>query len=311
MHRRIEKLDPDNLRFQYPNKLHIVPLPNLGGVFPILKEDMGTYIETDEFKKIYQQVIQLKNLKLIVFDPLASFVHADVNSDPAAGASLTGLLSRLATETNATVLMCHHMSKLREDGTISKPEQARNMIRGTSALVDGVRCAFALWQIDEKSAKQRCFDLNEEYQRNRCYDGAVVKSNGPANREIRKFVRDLDTGLLVDRTDIINDFELGSDRNVRLNALFSWIESCEENGRALCQRGGADSVSARLDDNDAPQSLRTLSTSSIDRLIQTLISENKIAKYSFTITGGRKWLGTLSGSMSRGQYEATTARDNI
>ena len=311
MHRRIEKLDPDNLRFQYPNKLHIVPLPNLGGVFPILKEDMGTYIETDEFKKIYQQVIQLKNLKLIVFDPLASFVHADVNSDPAAGASLTGLLSRLATETNATVLMCHHMSKLREDGTISKPEQARNMIRGTSALVDGVRCAFALWQIDEKSAKQRCFDLNEEYQRNRCYDGAVVKSNGPANREIRKFVRDLDTGLLMDRTDIINDFELGSDRNVRLNALFSWIESCEENGRALCQRGGADSVSARLDDNDAPQSLRTLSTSSIDRLIQTLISENKIAKYSFTITGGRKWLGTLSGAMSRGQYEATTARDNV
>ena len=92
MHRRIERLDESGLRFDYPNKLHVVPLPNVGGVFPILRDNMGDYSETDEFKKIYKQILQLDNLKLIVFDPLASFVHADVNADPAAGAALTWLV---------------------------------------------------------------------------------------------------------------------------------------------------------------------------------------------------------------------------
>ena len=131
MHRRIERLDEEGLRFDYPNKLHVVPLPNVGGVFPILRDNMGDYSETDEFKKIYEQILQLDNLKLIVFDPLASFVHADVNADPAAGAALTGLLSRVATETGASVIVCHHMTKVQGDKIISKPEEARNLIRGT------------------------------------------------------------------------------------------------------------------------------------------------------------------------------------
>ena len=62
------------------------------------------------------------------------FVHADVNSDPAAGAALTGLLAQVATETGASVMMCHHMTKIKDDVAVASPEQARNMIRGTSAL---------------------------------------------------------------------------------------------------------------------------------------------------------------------------------
>ena len=167
MHRRIERLDEAGERFDYPNRLHVVPLPNVGGVFPILRDNMGDYSETDEFKKIYEQILQLSNLKLIVFDPLASFVHADVNADPAAGAALTGLLSRVATETGSSVIVCHHMTKVQGDKVISKPEEARNLIRGTSALVDGVRSAFALWQVDEKTSVGRCNDLGVPIDRDR------------------------------------------------------------------------------------------------------------------------------------------------
>ena len=67
-------------------------LPNVGGVFPILQETHDGYRTSDEFDKIYRQILQMKNLKLIVFDPLALFVHADVNSDPS-GVCLTGLLA--------------------------------------------------------------------------------------------------------------------------------------------------------------------------------------------------------------------------
>ena len=311
MHRRIERLDEEGLRFDYPNKLHVVPLPNVGGVFPILRDNMGDYSETDEFKKIYEQILQLENLKLIVFDPLASFVHADVNSDPAAGAALTGLLARVATETGASVIVCHHMTKVQGDKIISKPEEARNLIRGTSALVDGVRCAFAIWQLDEKTARSRCHDLGIEYQRNRCFDGAVVKSNGPANRDIRSFVRDTFTGLLQDRTEQILNLNQSNQSQMRKDAMFRWIQDCEANGRALCQRGGADSIIERLTDSDAPAILQNISQYVADQIVRELLSERRIDKYSFTTTGGRKWLGTTNGVMSRGEYEAVTARDNV
>lgn len=311
MHRRIERLDEAGLRFDYPNKLHVVPLPNVGGVFPILRDNMGDYSETDEFKKIYEQILQLDNLKLIVFDPLASFVHADVNADPAAGAALTGLLARVATETGASVLVCHHMSKVQGDKVISRPEEARNLIRGTSALVDGVRCAFAIWQLDEKTARGRCNDLGIEYQRNRCFDGAVVKSNGPANRDIRNFVRDTFSGLLQDRTEQVRNVGRSNQTTIRKDAMFNWIADCERNGRALCQMGGADGLSQRLTDVDAPQSLSGLSQPQLDRIVRELLAERRIEKFRFTTTGGQKWLGTVNGVMSRGEYEAVTARDNV
>ena len=89
MHRRIERLDPNNDRFNYENELRVVSLPNVGGVFPILQSVHGELTTSSEFERIYEQILQMQNLKLIIFDPLASFVHADVNSDPSAGAALT------------------------------------------------------------------------------------------------------------------------------------------------------------------------------------------------------------------------------
>ena len=312
MHRRIERLDFDNQRANYQHELRIVSLPNVGGVFPILQETHDGYRTSDEFDKLYEQILQMKDLKLIVFDPLASFVHADVNSDPAAGAALTGLLAQIATETGAAVIMCHHMTKVKEDLVVSTPEQARNMIRGTSALVDGVRCAFALWQVDEATGRRRCQDLGIDYKRNKCFDGAVVKSNGPANRNIRHFIRDDFSGLLLDRSEDISRLHSGSNKEIKKNALFSWIADCEREGRAMTQQSGADAILQRMSaDADAPRVLNNCTQRMIDGLVRELIQEGRIAKYSFSRSGGRKWLGTIDGEMSRGEYEATTATENV
>jgi len=178
-------------------------------------------------------------------------------------------------------------------------------------LVDGVRCAFAIWQVDEKTARGRCNDLGIEYQRNRCFDGAVVKSNGPANRDIRSFVRSTLSGLLEDRTEQIRNLGQSNQASLRKEAMFRWIQDCEAGGRALCQRGGADSIIERLSDSEAPVPLNNISQYIADQIVRDLITERRIEKYSFTTTGGRKWLGTVDGVMSRGEYEAVTARDNV
>jgi 5S rRNA maturation endonuclease (ribonuclease M5) len=312
MHRRVERLDMDNHRNNFEHELRIVSLPNVGGVFPIMQETHEGYRTSDEFDKLYEQIKQMTNLKLIVFDPLASFVHADVNADPAAGAALTGLLAQIATETGASVIMCHHMTKIKEDLVVSSPEQARNMIRGTSALVDGVRCAFALWQVDEATGRRRCQDLGIDYQRNRCFDGAVVKSNGPANRAIRHFIRDMHSGLLVDRSDDIQRLHSGTNREIKKTALYNWIINCEDQGRAMTQQSGADALLQRMmSDADAPKVLNNSTQRILDGLVRDLIQEGMIAKYSFSVSGGRKWLGACDGPMSRGEYEASTARDNV
>lgn len=311
MHRRIERLDGLDERMSYPHDLRVVPLPNVGGVFPIMNEANGEFSTTEEFEKIYEQILQIPNLKLIVFDPLASFVHADVNADPAAGAALMGLLAQIATETGASVLMCHHMTKIKDDAVVKTPEQARNLIRGTSALVDGVRSAFALWQVDTARGQKVCEQLGVPYQRNRCFDGAVVKSNGPADRNVRHFVRDTMSGLLVDRTEEIAAHEQGSAKEIKLDALLAWIVECERTGIALTHSSGNNAVGNRVNDADAPECLQGLAKITLENYVRELHRAGKIGKFQLTPTGGKIWLGAPNGDMSAGVYEPTTGRDNV
>ena len=78
----------------------------------------------------------------------------------------------------------------------------------------------------------------------------------------------------------------------------------------MCQQGGADSLSNRMTDADAPDALANLSQRVLDGIVRELITEGRIDKFSFS-TAGRKWLGTVNGLMSQGEYEATTATDNV
>ena len=311
MHRRVERLDPFEERHGYAHDLKIVSLQNVGGVFAVMNESGGEFGTTEEFEKIYEQILQISNLKLIVFDPLASFVHADVNADPAAGAALTGLLARMATETGASVLVCHHMTKIKDDAVVKTPEQARNLIRGTTALVDGVRSSFAMWQVDTARGKKTCERLGMPYQRNSCFDGAVVKSNGPASRNVRHFVRDPLTGLLNDRTDEIAAMNTGTALEIKLTAMYDWIIECENNGVALTHMSGNNGVHKRSEDADAPEVLRGVSKHTLERYVRDLQQEGRIDKFQLTATGGRIWLGSVEGPMSRGEYEAVTGRDNV
>ena len=207
--------------------------------------------------------------------------------------------------------MCHHMTKVKDDAVIKTPEQARNLIRGTSALVDGVRSAFALWQVDTNRGQKTCERLGVPYQRNTCFDGAVVKSNGPASRNVRHFVRDPMTGLLVDKTEQIEALDSGSAREIKLDAMYEWIVQCEDRGIALTHMSGNNAVSKRVEDADAPEVLQGLSKSVLENYVRDLHRSGRIDKFQLTATGGKIWLGDVRGLMSRGEYEPVTGRDNV
>ena len=316
MHRRISRLDPSKYREHYEHKLRVLPLPNLGGVFPIMQKFDNTYLMGEEFSRIYDQMLEMETLKLIIIDPMASFVHADVNADPAAGAAFMGLLAQMATETGATVMVNHHMAKIRDNEPVTTPEQARNLIRGTSAIVDGVRSAFAVWSVDEGTGRQRCRDLQLDYARNAVFDGAVVKSNGPANREIRHFIRNPDTGLLEDRSVDIRSLAMSSAVRERITHVVDFVRMRENDGRAVTQGGTNDGLYNAVHESVLTEPCVIAlknggKESTIKGTITQALEMGLIRKYALSLGGSEKWLGTMDGPFSRGEYERQTGRDNI
>jgi len=316
MHRRISRLDPSKYREHYEHKLRVLPLPNLGGVFPIMQKFDNTYLMGEEFSRIYDQMLEMETLKLIIIDPMASFVHADVNADPAAGAAFMGLLAQMATETGATVMVNHHMAKIRDNDPVTTPEQARNLIRGTSAIVDGVRSAFAVWSVDEGTGRQRCRDLQLDYARNAVFDGAVVKSNGPANREIRHFIRNPDTGLLEDRSVDIRSLAMSSAVRERITHVVDFVRMRENDGRAVTHGGTNDGLYNAVHESVLTEPCVIAiknggKESTIKGTITQALEMGLIRKYALSLGGSEKWLGTMDGPFSRGEYERQTGRDNI
>jgi len=304
LHRRVSRLDPQNKRSGYAHDLIVVPLPNEGGVFPIMMKMDNTYVTSPEFEKIYEEMLEIEDLALVVVDPMASFVHADVNADPAAGAAFMGLLAQISTETGATVIVNHHMAKIKDKEPITTPEEARNLIRGTSAIIDGVRAAFAVWQVDASVAKTRCKELNIPYTRNAVFDGAVVKSNGPASREIRNFIRNPDTGLLEDRSvDLRQAVTVSQAVRDRHDYLFNLVAEREAAGIPMTHGSGMDGAhetirTAPNDDVNAAN-LKRWSKSTISDTVNELMNDRRIDKYKTTRNGPRKWLGVVGGPLHR------------
>ena len=267
----------------------------------------NTYQTGQQFEIIYEQMLQMENLKLIIIDPMASFVHADVNADPAAGAAFMGLLAQMATETGATVIVNHHMAKIKDDAPITTPEQARNLIRGTSAIVDGVRCAFSVWQVGETVGKQRCQQLGVTYTRNAVFDGAVVKSNGPANRDIRNFIRNSKTGLLEDRSVDLQVAAFSSTFQDRLDRVYAFIAERESIGNPLSKRGKDDGIYAQIkiasQDDMIAQNVKILdvSESTIRDDVNKLMMLGRVGGYRITRSGDKKFLGIVGGTLEKNE----------
>ena len=297
IHRRLHSIDI-GLNRKDPvckKRLIIIPLPNAGGPVPLVTPGRNGPEASTLFFEVRDQLRELDDLKLIIFDPMTSFVAADINADPAVGAFTTGLLSSLATETGALVLICHHMAKGNADRNVKTPEQARNMIRGTSAIVDGVRAAYVLWPMAYSKARHQCNLLKIEFQRNRVFLGALVKSNGPGDREVKIFVRN-EFGLLVP-----NDKQLASvtmTHDEMLAELTMEIQDAAEAGQPF-QHTGKQGVYERSEEFRNVQ-LREMSRDPLQDLVKKLLNEGEVLKCVAPGSKAKQWLDVPGGPFSLG-----------
>ena len=303
VHRRLQRLDPEEHRLEQPERLIVVPLPNAGGPIPLVVSGKDGPEITPQFRMLRDQIMRLRELKLVVFDPLASFIHADVTSDPAAGSFATGLLASLATETGAAVMVAHHMRKPQGNRPISSVEQARDAVRGTSAIVDGVRMVYALWPAPEEHQGYVLKALEEPFSRNAVFQGAVVKANGPADRTIRTFLR-ADTGLLIDVTPRLREHR----RPVQdlIDALVAAIARAAENGHPYTHTGGTGIYQQR---HRLPTEFREMGRKRIQDMAQELLNDGVLVKGMASGSKEDKWLDVPTGPFARGVGEFVHGAD--
>tara|TARA_R110002020_G_scaffold53905_8_gene150471 strand:+ start:6518 stop:8458 length:1941 start_codon:yes stop_codon:yes gene_type:complete len=296
VHRRIGALDPKGERHQRGgHPMIVVPLPSAGGARAYWKEDRKRgLIETDDFLRLKEQLLSVPSLQLVTFDPLASFAHLPLNEDPAAGQFVCTSLSRLSAETGACILVAHHMRKTQKP--IENLGDARDAIRGSTALVDGLRLAYAMWPADEPRAKAVCEKLDEKWTTGKVVLGGVVKANGAARRIVSTYVRN-EFGLLIDRTADLTSGATSTTDIVR--ALVTAVKEAAHNGQPYTKTGATGLYAMR---DTLPAELRGLSKHRLEKTAAEAIASGEIKP---CLAGGTaaKWLDVPGGQFAIGLGE--------
>ncbi|MFO7802531.1 MAG: AAA family ATPase [Desulfovermiculus sp.] len=229
LHGRLYHLQATGLK-----NLIAVPLPSVGGAQAFFKMDPHTRepTATPAFYDFVDQLRSLDDLKVVIIDPLQVFCHLDLNL-PENAQAVCSKLSAIAADTGAAVIITHHFRKTRVNG----PESAREAIRGTAGLVDGVRSVYALWLPSSENAKSNpralCRRLGVSYAPDKIVQGAIVKANGDADKSISTFVRD-DRGFLEDVTMQIAHLDVNADLG---NDLLEHIAQAAKDGRPYTKTG--------------------------------------------------------------------------
>ena len=224
MHRRIANISDQTLRDRAAANLFVVPMPDAGGPQPFIEQVMGQYNVTPVYSSLRDQLLAMEDVALIVIDPLQAFAAADINTDPAAAQFWWSLMSEMCVAVGANVLVSHHM---RKDGSfsISKSMQAREAIRGTTALVDGARWVYGLWNMPEADEIVIAQKMGFEAGQGVSVCGGIVKVNDQADMSTATFIRS-EGGLLENKTDEVATILEASAKldKVQTQAIFQQIE---------------------------------------------------------------------------------------
>jgi hypothetical protein len=110
IHRRLNRIDPENSCMRHSERLIIVPLADTGGPRPLIADNGKNLMRTPFFAQLKKQLVAVGDLRVVIIDPLQAFVLADVNGDPEA-AQFLWAIAEICAATGATLLVTYHMRK--------------------------------------------------------------------------------------------------------------------------------------------------------------------------------------------------------
>lgn len=270
-------------------KLIVVPLPSAGGAKPFFRLDPQNRqpTVTEDWYALVAQLKQIEDLVLVVIDPLQVICLLDLNL-PENAQFVCSQLSALAAQTGAAIITTHHFrkTKVTDSGT------ARDAIRGTTGLVDGVRCVYAMWVVNEEKAIKICGKLGQLYRPGCVVQGAVVKANARANMATSTFFRD-DDGVLTDITD-----SLGMVPGERIeDELLDAIRKAAEDGRPFTKTGDNGVFKRRF---EMPHKMHGATRKAMEGTVDDLLKSQKIRQCMGPGSRIVKYLDVPDGPFARG-----------
>ncbi len=286
VHNRLNVLGP------IPDRLYVLPLPDAGGAVPLFAPDLSSRgpATTNAWMDLERQLKAMPGLCLVVLDPLQPLCALDLNV-PENAQFVCSRLAALAASTGASVIVSHHFAK-REAST---PEQAREAIRGTGGLVDGVRAVYALWHPKEDQAKKLCDALGEPFERGRVVMGGVVKANGRANLRVTTFLRGV-SGLLIDCSDRLRQTRPEPDD--LLPALKAAIARAARDGQPYTKTGGNGLYERR---HELPEAFHAIGKHRLTGWVDALLAQGELITAMAEGSKLVKWLDVPDGPVAQGQ----------
>ena len=271
--------------------LYAVPLPNAGGAKPYFQAVEKHFAATDNWTALLAQLKTIKNLTTLIIDPIQPLCAMDLNM-PEAAQAVCSILADAAASLNIAIIVAHHFRK----STVTNAEDARNAIRGTAGLVDGVRSVYALWQAPDGEAKKACKKLGIAKKEDSIIFGCVVKGNSQKLSGVRKFVR-MDHGVLIDHTDQLRDCV---DDAVLLLALKDVIAEAAEDGKPYTKTSSNGIYERRA---ELPEPLCLMPRARLWDLVEILMNAGEVRMCSARGQKTIKWLDVTSGPFATGDGE--------
>ena len=152
---------------------------------------------TQQAIELVEELKSIPDLKLVVFDPIQSFVSASspISSSNESAQLWCSFCASISAQLGATTLSIHHMNKSGLVGTESSME-ARQSIRGASSIVDGMRFALALWLAND--FEQICMEQGVNPEPTRVVRASVVKTNsGDVDTSVMTLFRNDESPVLL------------------------------------------------------------------------------------------------------------------
>ena len=293
LHRRVADIDEANRRLEVKDKLILVPLSSTGGPRPIIVPGRNGPETTDFYHQIREQLLKIPDLKLVVFDPLVNFAAVDTNKDTAAVSFVNGVMSSLASDTGAAVIVAHHLNKLGKEA-IHTPEQAREKVKGVTTIIDGVRATYCLWSMEREKAKRVCRKLSVEFKPNKVFSGAIVKANGPADYEMKTYLRQ-NNGLLMVVDDALRNTK--TTKAELYEAMVDDVRRGALGGRPFTSTGAPGFFERR---EELSFEIQDQSKHQLDTMSKDLLDSGKIVKCIAAGSKIPKWLDVPDGPFTTG-----------
>jgi len=293
---RMHEIDPEGKRHSCEDKLHIIPLIEAGGSFPLVEKDprTGSSCSSERWKDALKQMATIPDLKLFMLDTLNSTLHGEENAAIIINEFVRELTKvRGATADIPTILVSHHVRK-QGDEPIRNSEDMLASTRGSSALPAAFRAVIGMWHCSDYDRRMAAMELKPE--RGMLYKLGICKRNNPEMLKGELTLHRQPCGLLADVTS--------QDRysDINFNEHHAWllaaIREAARNGHPYSRESKNSKSGLYMRRSELPPIFSHTGYGEFARLVDHLLMDGEIV--ATAAKGGRdkKWLDIPDGPIS-------------